>query len=291
MKKTLQISDHPCFNRAASRKFGRVHLAVAPSCNIHCNYCNRLFDCPNEGRPGVTSRLLHPEEALAHLGDVMAGAVPISVVGIAGPGDPLANPESTFRTLELVKSKYPRLLVCISTNGLAAAPLLKEVAKTTSHVTITVNALDAMVGASIYEWIRLDDRIYTGVEAAGILIERQLQIIQLLKRAGLIVKVNTVVIPGVNDHHVIDIARKMKELTVDIYNAMPVYPVKGTPFASVKEPRGREMRAIRDQARAFLPQMTHCARCRADAAGLIGHGAMCAEHPARASAGLGSRSR
>ena len=43
---------HPCFNAKVKGQFGRVHLPVAPKCNILCNYCNRKFDCVNESRPG-----------------------------------------------------------------------------------------------------------------------------------------------------------------------------------------------------------------------------------------------
>ncbi len=51
---------HPCFNEEAKHTSARVHLPVAPKCNIQCNYCNRKFDCVNESRPGVTSSVLAP---------------------------------------------------------------------------------------------------------------------------------------------------------------------------------------------------------------------------------------
>lgn len=41
-------------------KNGRIHLPIAPHCNIRCAYCDRKHDCANESRPGVTSRLLIP---------------------------------------------------------------------------------------------------------------------------------------------------------------------------------------------------------------------------------------
>ncbi|MGE5894530.1 MAG: nitrogenase cofactor biosynthesis protein NifB, partial [bacterium] len=49
---------HPCFSKEAHFKFGRIHLPVAPACNIQCRYCIRKFDCANESRPGVTSTVL-----------------------------------------------------------------------------------------------------------------------------------------------------------------------------------------------------------------------------------------
>jgi nitrogen fixation protein NifB len=41
---TLNIKNHPCFNDSSRHTFGRLHLPVAPKCNIQCNYCSRKFD-------------------------------------------------------------------------------------------------------------------------------------------------------------------------------------------------------------------------------------------------------
>ena len=116
LEKALQT--HPCYNEEAHRKYARMHVPVAPKCNIQCNYCNRKFDCSNESRPGVTSEVLSPEQAVAKIGYVKEKVPNLKVLGIAGPGDPLAN-EETFETLALVKEKYPDLTLCVSTNGLA----------------------------------------------------------------------------------------------------------------------------------------------------------------------------
>ena len=80
-----RVAAHPCYNQEAHQYYARMHLAVAPSCNVQCNYCNRKFDCVNESRPGVTSRVLSPEEALAKVAYVAAKVPQLSVVGIAGP--------------------------------------------------------------------------------------------------------------------------------------------------------------------------------------------------------------
>jgi nitrogen fixation protein NifB len=58
------IREHPCYGSEAHFKFGRVHLPVAPACNIGCNYCVRKYDCANENRPGVTSKVLTAKEAI-----------------------------------------------------------------------------------------------------------------------------------------------------------------------------------------------------------------------------------
>ena len=30
------LQNHPCYNKAASANWGRLHLPVAPNCNIQC---------------------------------------------------------------------------------------------------------------------------------------------------------------------------------------------------------------------------------------------------------------
>ena len=67
-----KISEHPCYSEKACHAFGRCHLPVAPKCNIQCNYCVRDFDCVNESRPGVTSKVLSPEEELKALREELA---------------------------------------------------------------------------------------------------------------------------------------------------------------------------------------------------------------------------
>ena len=64
---TKDFNRHPCFNAKVKGQYGRVHLPVAPKCNIQCNYCNRDYDCVNESRPGVTSTLLNPGQAIEYM--------------------------------------------------------------------------------------------------------------------------------------------------------------------------------------------------------------------------------
>ncbi len=270
METNLNIDRHPCFNAAVKGHCGRVHLPVAPKCNIMCNYCNRKFDCVNESRPGVTSAVLAPSQAVAYLEQVLAAEPRITVAGIAGPGDPFANPRETMETIRQVRERFPELLICLATNGLGLLPYIQELADLqVSHVTITVNAVDPEIGEKIYGWVRDDKALQRGLKAAEVLLARQLEAIARLKFLGVVVKVNTIIIPGVNDGHVAAVAQKMAELGVDVLNCMPVYPNADTPFAGIAEPSLAHMAALRREAEEFLPQMRHCTRCRADAVGLL----------------------
>jgi nitrogen fixation protein NifB len=270
MNELRDPSNHPCFNAGVKHSCGRVHLPVATRCNIRCNYCDRRHDCVNESRPGVASAVLTPVQAADYLGEVLEKEPRITVAGIAGPGDPLASPAETLETLRLIKERYPALLICLATNGLALPEHVDALAETgVTHVTVTVNAVDPEIGKQIYAWIRLGKIAYRGREGAELLMARQLEAIPRLKSRGITVKVNMIVIPSVNDAHVEAVARTVGLLGADILNLMPVYPNAGTAFAWVKEPGEVRMLELRAAATRFLPQMHHCTRCRADAAGLL----------------------
>jgi nitrogen fixation protein NifB len=266
----LELDRHPCFNVEAKGECGRIHLPIAPACNIKCNYCNRKYDCVNESRPGVTSAVLTPTQALSYLEKVMEKEPSITVVGIAGPGDPMANVDETLETLRLVRSRFPNMLFCLASNGLGLPAHVDELVELgATHVTVTINAVDPAIGQKVYAWVRDGKIIYRGLKAAELLLERQLEAVKALKAKGILVKVNTIVIPGVNDEHVVEVARVMAELGVDILNCMPVFPNADTPFEYVPEPTHDQMAALRAVAGELLPQMHHCTRCRADAVGLL----------------------
>jgi len=266
----LDINNHPCFNVHAKGTCGRVHLPVAPDCNIKCNYCNRKYDCVNESRPGVTSSVLTPDQAVLYLERVLERAPNITVAGIAGPGDAFATPDLTMETLRRVRQRFPDLLLCLATNGLNVAPCIDELAELkVYHITMTVNAVDPEVGALIYSWVRDGKVIYRRLEASKLLLDRQIEAITRLKGLGITVKVNTIVIPEINHQHVTAVAEKMSGLGVDIQNCMTMYPNAGTPFGHIGEPDPEMMSRVRRVVKRIIPQMRHCTRCRADAVGLL----------------------
>ena len=86
-----KVKNHPCYSEEAHHHYARMHVAVAPACNIQCNYCNRKYDCANESRPGVVSEKLTPEQAAKKVLAVASTIPQMTVLGIAGPGDPLAS--------------------------------------------------------------------------------------------------------------------------------------------------------------------------------------------------------
>ncbi|HEX7511661.1 MAG TPA: radical SAM protein, partial [Chitinivibrionales bacterium] len=224
----IDISKHPCFNDAARHTHERVHVPVAPRCNVQCNFCNRKFDCASESRPGVTSALLSPLQALTYARKLAQSGHTISVVGIAGPGDPFANAEETMETLRLIREEFPDMLLCVATNGLDVLPYVRDLAGlSVSHVSITVNTILPREGAAIYAWVRYNRKLYRGEEGAAVLWERQAAAICALRRENVLIKINTIVLPGINDASIGTIAQTVAKLGATVMNCMPLYPVAG----------------------------------------------------------------
>ncbi|MDO5425684.1 MAG: radical SAM protein [Eubacteriales bacterium] len=263
----IQVT-HPCFDQEAHRKYGRIHLPVAPKCNIQCRYCDRKYDCANESRPGVTSRVLKPEEAVSWMEEETAGKDFYRIVGIAGPGEPLAN-EETFETLELLKRKNCGLQACLSTNGLLLPQSVSRLAELgVSYLTVTMNGVCPEKTAEIYRYVRWDGRTFHGREAAELLLGNQMEGIRMAVAKKMIVKVNMVVVPGINEDQAVPLARTLKGLGVRLMNANSVIPAGE--FRDKKPLPHGELCRIRNEAVAWMPQFTLCRQCRADAAGIPG---------------------
>ena len=272
-----KINNHPCYSQDAHQHYARIHVAVAPACNIQCHYCNRKYDCSNESRPGVTSYKLSPEEAVKKVLHVGGLIQQLSVVGIAGPGDGLANPKQTFKTFALLKKYAPDIKLCLSTNGLMIHKHIDEIAKyNIEHVTVTLNTVDETgeIGSKIYPWVFYNHKKHRGVEGAKLLLEKQLAGIKMLVERGILVKVNSVLIPGINEDELPRVAKKVKELGVFVFNVMPLMSKKeyGTVFGLEGVPSADHKMLMKAQEACDVnvKMMRHCRQCRADAVGLLG---------------------
>ncbi len=270
-----KVKDHPCFAEEAHHYFARMHVAVAPACNMQCNYCNRRFDCANESRPGVVSERLTPDEAARKVKAVAAAVPQLAVLGIAGPGDGAYDWAKTKATFERVAAELPDLKLCLSTNGLALPERVEELkAMNVAHVTVTINMVDPHVGAAIHPWIFHDHRRHTGLEAARILHERQMESLERLAEADILVKVNSVLIPGINDDHMADVHDAVTARGAFLHNIMPLIarPEHGTAFGleGRHEPTPDELQEVQARCGGGARLMRHCRQCRADAVGMLG---------------------
>ena len=270
-----KVKNHPCYSEEAHHHYARMHVAVAPACNIQCNYCNRKYDCSNESRPGVVSQKLTPEQAVKKVVAVASEIPQMTVLGVAGPGDALANPAKTFDTFRMLQEQAPDIKLCLSTNGLALPDQVDEICKyNVDHVTITINMVDPAVGEKIYPWIFWNHKRVTGYEAAKILHERQMLGLEMLTARGVLTKINSVLIPGINDEHLIEVNREVKKRGAFLHNIMPLISEAehGTVFGLTGQrgPTASELKAVQDACMGGANLMRHCRQCRADAVGLLG---------------------
>ncbi|HWP96094.1 MAG TPA: radical SAM protein [Syntrophomonadaceae bacterium] len=263
------VKKHPCYNGQAHSKYGRIHLPVSPSCNIQCKFCRRGFN-KYEKRPGVSRGIMTPEEALKNVSKALNLCPEITVVGIAGPGDTLAS-DRAIETFRLIHAEFPELIKCLSTNGL----LLEEKAKRlvevgVKTVTVTVNAVDTEIVQKVCSHIIYQGQVFTGSAAACGLLLAQLKGIKRAASLGMIIKVNAVLIPGVNDEHIGQIARVTASAGAVLMNVIPLIPQNQ--MEHLRPPSCEELNQARSTAEAYLPVFRHCQQCRADACGIPGSG-------------------
>jgi len=251
------IEYHPCFTK---NDFGRLHLPVAPKCNIRCNYCSRGIT--EDHRPGAYDFVLKPKDAVNVAKIVLKTRSDIKVVGIAGPGEPLYNRE-TFETLLLLPDN---VIKCLCTNGLLLPRYIQDLRNLgLRFLTITINSIDADVAAKIYEFVEFEGKRFEGVDAAELLVNNQFRGLKLASRFTF-VKVNTVLIPGVNEEHIVEIAKKIRHYAV-VQNIIPLIPCYR--FSRIKQPSVELLREVRERCAKYIPQIYHCATCRADSVGKI----------------------
>lgn len=260
-------TKHPCFALGKKGQTGRIHLPISPTCNIECKFCDRKIN-DYEQRPGVASTVIKPEEAIDVIRRSLEICPDITVAGIAGPGDTLAS-DFALETFRLIKKEFPQIIKCMSTNGLLLSEKAQEVIYTgIDSLTVTVNAVNPEIEAKLNGGILYHGVHYTGVEAAEILIKNQLEGIKKISDAGITVKVNTVLVPDINDNHIEEVAKTVSKAGASIYNIIPLIPQNE--LSSSRAPSCIEIDGARQKAEKYIDVFRHCQRCRADAIGVPG---------------------
>lgn len=260
---------HPCFSTTPEghARSARLHLPVSPGCNIDCSFCKRDFNRRDQ-RPGVATRLLSPDQAIDVVQRALTLCPTLAVVGIAGPGDPLATPHA-LDTFRLIHARWPELILCLSTNGLMLPQRIDEIAAVgVSTLTVTVNAVDPAIQAQITPKIAWQRQRLDGVAAAERLIENQLNGIARAAALGMTIKINTVLIPTVNDDHIDEVGAQVAAAGARMINIIPLIPQHR--FAHLPAPGLMARYVARADAERHLRVFSHCQRCRADACGIPG---------------------
>jgi nitrogen fixation protein NifB len=212
--------------------------------------------------------LLSPLEEVCLVERAVKICPQITVVGVAGPGESLASLHA-LAALSLVHQRFPGLIGCLSTNGLQLRKYVRQIVGAgVKTVSVTVNAVDLVILERINAGVALKGRWIAGREGAKLLIREQLAGIGEAVGHGLIVKTNAVLIPGINDHHIGELARAVSGAGAGMMNVIPLIP--NHELAHIPAPDCSMLQEARAAAEAHLPVFRHCRQCRADACGIPG---------------------
>ncbi|HJJ32354.1 MAG TPA: GTP 3',8-cyclase MoaA [Methanocorpusculum sp.] len=166
------------------RRITDVRIAVNSSCNLQCIYCHR----EGEGDNGCVSCGNAGESSVSEIHNIMAvlSELGVRTLKITG-GEPLLRPD----ILDVIRAIPPEIEVSMTTNG----TLLKEMALSLkvaglTRVNISIDSLHPERYAKITGH-NLLSKVLEGLDAAV--------------DAGLTpVKINTVLLPGINDDEIED---------------------------------------------------------------------------------------
>lgn len=255
-KQETKHNNHPFYSKETFLKDGQLYLPVASNCNLQCNFCNRRSGCPGCFQPSFVA--FTPTHAVAHLVEVMKQCVETTIVHITGPGDPFAHAEETLETLRLARMLFPKLNLCLASNGLNISRYVDELAMLqVGQVTLHINAIDPAIGSKIYRWVRHEKKLFHGKAAAVLLGTKQIDALIRLKQAGIRVKVNTVVLPGINDDHILEVAKKVSAFGAAAMDIVPFKPIEGSAFEQMQEPDVLTVVRLRLQCEQYLPLVNH----------------------------------
>ncbi len=257
---------HPCFDgHEYSCITGRIHIPLVESCNIKCTYCNRKCQCVNENRPGVTAKVLSVEESLECIEKYQR--TNLKIIGLAGPGDPFSEPNKLLEFICEVRERYGnKYEVCISSNGFNMHPYLYELKELgVNYLTVTMNTVDSLVLQQLVEWVQKEGKIIRGREAADILLQSQMNCVESIAKMGVNCKVNTVIVPDVNQYVLDDLLQYLRKIGIKKSNLIPLIPVKGTIYENTQTLSMMEYREILEMAEKYIDPVKGCKKCRADA--------------------------
>ncbi len=169
---------------------------------------------------------LFPDEAIAWIDDLIKRGKKVFSVNICDPGDALAAPDTLFSLLGLLEEKHPDCPVKLTTIGLNAASLAKDLAdKKVTQVNLCIEAVEKDILKKIYTWIRPGKKTLPLPQAIPLLLQEQKEAITALKQAGINVNIYTTIYPGINDHHINTLAETLVSWGASSITLLPFVPV------------------------------------------------------------------
>lgn len=258
-----RLCRHPCFNNYAFHN-AVIHLPIVSECNVNYTDSTLWGCCPGHNGEGDSQVVVTPQEALKRLHEAKKTIPGLTVAAIAGPGEPLADFDAVKETLKLVRQAYPDILLCLSTNGLMLPIYANHlISLGVNFVTVNVNTVSPETGGKIYEHITYLGHIYSGEEGANILLQNQISGISYLTTLEVPVRINTVVLKGINDNEMKDIAEMAKECGCISTNILKAPPARNQDYNGLEAYSSDEFKDLRRECEDIIPQSYYCKPCNA----------------------------
>jgi cyclic pyranopterin phosphate synthase len=169
---------------ALTDRYGRVardlRVSLTDKCNLRCTYC-----MPAEGLPWLPTPEVLTDAEIVRLVGIGVSRLGITTVRLTG-GEPLLRKNLELLVAEIAALR-PRPSIALTTNGIGLARRAAALAAAgLDRINISLDTLDPDTFVTLSRRRRLPD-VLAGVRAA--------------REAGLLpVKINTVLLRGVNDH-------------------------------------------------------------------------------------------
>lgn len=199
--------------RVLADRHGRIatdlRVSLTDRCNLRCSYC-----MPAEGLPWMPHDEVLSNDELLRLLRVGVRDLGITTIRLTG-GEPLLRPDLTTLIARIAELN-PRPQIAMTTNGIGLAARAGELAEAgLNRINISLDTLNPDTFTTLTRRRRLPD-VLAGIDAA--------------LAAGLTpVKVNSVLLRGVNDHEAPDLVAWAIRTGVQLrfIEQMPLDPQKG----------------------------------------------------------------
>jgi nitrogen fixation protein NifB len=211
---------------------------------------------------------MNPEEAVACIVKEMTSRGRLNIVAISGPGEPLFN-EETFVTLQRVRTLYPDIKICLSTNGLLLSESVRRLKDlTVDTISVSMSAIRLETVRKLYRWAIIGGERISGLELGYRIPEVQLKGIHEASRKGINIKVNTILIPSINTQEIPELSSRIEQAGAKLQNIMPLVP-RGS-MNTLLPPSKKDLEEMRKSVNDIIPQFRHCKQCRSDVVGIPG---------------------
>ena len=188
--------------------FGRVHtdlrVSLTDKCNLRCTYC-----MPAEGLDWMPAAEMLSDDELVRVIGVAVRDLGITEVRLTG-GEPLLR-RGLVDLVRRLADLRPRPKLSMTTNGIGLAKVVEALAVAgLDRVNVSLDTLDRETFVTLSRRDRLDD-VLAGLDGA--------------RDFGLVpVKVNTVLMRGVNDHEALDLLHYCleRQLSLRFIEQMPL---------------------------------------------------------------------